>query len=53
MKTVAGETPRRAVEDLPAAGVEVFLGYTGHGPNLKRTFLLDKRGTQPESGPRK
>ncbi|GAA3501540.1 hypothetical protein GCM10019016_086470 [Streptomyces prasinosporus] len=42
MEAVAGEAGRGAVEDLAAACVEVFLGDTGHGINLKRTFLLDK-----------
>jgi len=42
VKAVPGEADRGAVEDLPAAGVEVFLGYAGHAPKLKRTFLLDK-----------
>ena len=35
-----------AVEDLPAPGVEVCLGYAGHVPNLKRTFLLDKEAAR-------
>ncbi|GHH93274.1 hypothetical protein GCM10017779_37310 [Streptomyces capillispiralis] len=42
MEAVAGEAERGAVEDLPAAGVKVFLGNAGHDRNLKRTFLLDK-----------
>ena len=32
MEAVAGEAAGGAVEDLTAAGVEVFLGYAGHGP---------------------
>lgn len=50
MESVAGEAAGRTVEDLPAAGIEVFLGYTGHDPNLKRTFFLDKRATRQDSG---
>ncbi|GAA3276424.1 hypothetical protein GCM10010469_58500 [Streptomyces labedae] len=49
MEAVAGEADRGAVEDLPAAGVEVFLGYASHAANLKRTFLLDK-GTRWRDG---
>jgi hypothetical protein len=46
VEAVAGEAEGGAVEDLPAAGVEVFLGYASHDSKLKRTFLLDKRGSE-------
>lgn len=39
MESVARETARGAVEDLPAAGVEVFLGYTGHATQRKTNIL--------------
>jgi hypothetical protein len=35
VETVAGEAAGGAVEDLAAAGVEVFLGYAGHGSKRK------------------
>ena len=50
VEAVAGEAGSGAVEDLPAAGVEVFLGYAGHGRNLKRTFLLDKERGRRDGG---
>ncbi|WP_344985755.1 hypothetical protein [Streptomyces violaceus] len=35
MEAVAGEAERGAVEDLAAAGVEMFLGHAGHDPQRK------------------
>ncbi len=45
VKSVPREAARGAVEDLPPTGIEVFLGYTGHGANLKRTFILTARAS--------
>lgn len=35
MESVTGEAACGAVEDLPTAGVEVFLGYASHAPQSK------------------
>lgn len=50
MEAVAGEAACGSVENLPAAGIEVFLGYAGHASNLKRTFFLDKLHHRRDSG---
>jgi hypothetical protein len=50
VEAVAGDAAGGAVEDLAATGVEVFLGYTGHGAKVKRTFILDKFGSTADSG---
>lgn len=49
VEAVAAEAARGAVQDLAAAGVEVFLGYASHAPNVERAFILDKRHSlQPQ-----
>ncbi|GEC05614.1 hypothetical protein SSP24_32690 [Streptomyces spinoverrucosus] len=50
MEPVAGEADGGAVEDLPTAGVEVFLGYASHASNVERTFFLDNGHAQAHGG---
>jgi hypothetical protein len=53
VEAVAGETAQGTVEDLPAPGVEVALGYTGHALKIKRTILLDNAYAESQCSKRK